>query len=119
MIDDEMFKILFHPWVMMWTGQLLHMAKKLKELETAGRIISPVQFFREHPYAVVFSLLAGFIVYGLMHTSNQLTPIGAFTAGYMAESVLSVFTNREIKRIDEQGGNANTGGKENEDAKVD
>lgn len=102
METETFFHIMFHPFLMMWAGQLLHLFKKLKELETEGQIISIKTFFRSHPYSVLFSMLAGFVVYGFLFTSNQLTAAGAFTAGYMADSMVSAFTNRELKRVEEE-----------------
>lgn len=100
--NDDIFKIMFHPWAMMWAGQFLHAAKKLKEMESQGLIVSPKEFLRKNPYSIIFSLIGGFVVYGFLYTANQLTTTGAFTAGYMADSMISSFTNRELKKVDKE-----------------
>jgi len=97
----EAMQPLVFPALMMWAGQALHLLKKLRELEVAGSIISPLQFFRQHPYSVLFSVVAGMVAFGMLYATQQLNPIGAFTAGYMADSVVNAFTTKSLRKIDE------------------
>lgn len=91
---------MFHPFAMMWYGQFLHIVKNLRDKELAGTPLSIREFIKKHPFASLFSLLAGFAAYGIMFSTGQLTQVGALTAGYMADSVVNAFTSREIRRIE-------------------
>lgn len=61
--------------------------------------MSPREYVRKHPYSFWFSVIGGFIVYGFLYTSGQITVVGAFTAGYMADSMISVFTEKEMRWV--------------------
>lgn len=95
----QIFDFLFHPFIMMWMGQLLHMLKSLKEMEVSGKNITIKRYVRSHPYSMAFSFFAGFVAYGFLYSANQLTMAGAFTAGYMADSIVSSFTDKTLKRL--------------------
>lgn len=95
----QIFDFLFHPFIMMWMGQLLHMLKSLKEMEVSGKNITIKRYVRSHPYSMAFSFFAGFVAYGFLYSANQLTMAGAFTAGYMADSIISSFTDKTLKRL--------------------
>lgn len=92
------FGVLFHPFLMMWMGQMLHVLKTLKGLEAAGRSVPLKKYIKQHPYTVAFSFFAGIVVYGFLYSANQLTIAGAFTAGYMADSMITAFTDKEIRK---------------------
>ena len=92
------FGVLFHPFLMMWMGQMLHVLKTLKGLEAAGRSVPLKKYIKQHPYTVAFSFFAGIVVYGFLYSAGQLTIAGAFTAGYMADSMITAFTDKEVKR---------------------
>jgi hypothetical protein len=94
------FDYVFHPFVMLWCGQGLHFLKILRDYEMSGKPIGPIDWLRKHPYAAMFSVVAGFVVYGFLYTSNQLTHAGAFTAGYMADSLINAFTKREHDKVE-------------------
>lgn len=99
---DTIFEIMFHPFAMMWYGQAMHVVKNLRDRELSGKPIGLRGYLKAHPFASLFSLLAGFAAYGLMYSTGQLTQAGALTAGYMADSVVNAFTNRELRRIEAQ-----------------
>jgi hypothetical protein len=95
----QIFDFLFHPFIMMWMGQVLHMLKALKELEVSGKRVTIKRYVKSHPYSIAFSFFAGFVAYGFLYSANQLTMAGAFTAGYMADSIISSFTDKTLKRL--------------------
>lgn len=99
-----MWSLLFHPFAMLWYGQLLHFLKLMREQELigVGKGQGARQFIKEHKYGIMFSVIAGIVAYGFLHTSNQLNVAGAFTAGYMADSVVNAFTNKTIKQIEKE-----------------
>lgn len=114
MSDEEFFAILFHPWAMMCAGQGLHFLKNLRDLEAEGIHPSPWGVIKKRPFSAAFRVLAGFVAYGFLYASDQLTVAGAFTAGYMADSVVAAFSGRELKRIEEtesEKRNAKSGGR--------
>lgn len=97
---EEFFAVIFHPWVMMWCGQGLHFLKELRDIEVAGQHPKPWKIIRSKPFSAAFRVLAGFVAYGFLYASDQLTVAGAFTAGYMADSVVTAFSSRELKKIE-------------------
>lgn len=100
MIDQEaFFNLIFHPFIMLWCGQWLHILKSLRELETAEKHINIKEYIRLHKYSLAFSFFAGFVAYGFLYSANQLTMAGAFTAGYMADSIISTFTDKTLKKL--------------------
>lgn len=93
---------LVHPFVLLWMGQALHFAKALRDREIAGQGVSVRKFLRAHPWAIVFSIIAGLVVYALAQSMGQLNPLSAFTAGYMADSAVSAFATRGLKAIERE-----------------
>lgn len=75
------------------------MLKSLKEIEVAGKNITIKRYIKSHPYSIAFSFFAGFVAYGFLYSANQLTMAGAFTAGYMADSIISSFTDKTLKKL--------------------
>lgn len=100
---DSVWGYLFHPFTMLWAGQLLHFLKLLRDQEVLGpgKGQGFREFIKSHPYGIMFSIVAGFVAYGFLFTSNQLNAAAAFTAGYMADSVVNAFTTKQLKKIDE------------------
>lgn len=101
-MGETVWGILFHPFAMLWAGQLLHFLKLLKdeELLGPGKGQGFWDFIRAHPYSIAFSIVAGFCAYGFLFNTNQLNVASAFTAGYMADSVVNAFTSKTIKKIE-------------------
>ncbi len=93
------FTIIFHPFVVMWMGQLLHMLKKLRDDEENGASLGLWTYIHTHPYRILFSVIAGIVVYGLLHTSHQINVASAFACGYMAESMIGAFTKKQLRAI--------------------
>jgi hypothetical protein len=91
---------------MLWMGQILHLLKSLRDEELAGKPTGKA-YFKKHRFSIGFSIVAGFVAYGFLFTSNQLNAAAAFTAGYMADSVVNAFTGKAIKKI-EDNDNAGT-----------
>lgn len=94
MDGDRFFELLFHPFAMLWCGQLLHTLKLLRETEAVKKSVSLKKFIGEHKYAILFSVVAGIVVYGVLHTSGQMNQVAAFTAGYMADSMVNTIARR-------------------------
>ena len=90
---------LFHPFAILLLGQLMHALKKLREVEVEGRYITPLAYLKAHPYSVAFSLVAGVVAYAMLREIGQLNTVGAFTAGYMADSVVNTFAQTAKARI--------------------
>lgn len=99
---EIMFSALFHPFAMLAYGMLLHVLKNLRDLERAGTPQTFRQYTSRFPYSTGFSVLAGVVAYGFLYSSGQLNVASAFTAGYMADSIVNAFTNRTL-RVLEQG----------------
>lgn len=93
---------LAHPFVLLWLGQALHFAKALRDREVAGQGVGVRKFIKSHPWSMVFSVIAGLVVYALAQSMGQLNPLSAFTAGYMADSAVSAFANRGMKAIERE-----------------
>lgn len=101
MIADLIFEVLFHPFAMLWYGQGLHLMKNLRDLERAGTMMTVRAYMLKYPYSMAFSVLAGLVAYGFLYSSGQLNVAAAFTAGYMADSVVNAFTGRAVRAIQE------------------
>lgn len=99
-----MWSAVFHPFAMLWAGQLLHFLKLMRDQELLGqgKGQGAKAFIKDHKYGIMFSIVAGFVAYGFLFTSNQLNSAAAFTAGYMADSVVNAFTQKTIKKIEEE-----------------
>lgn len=93
---------LFGTLAMMWMGQALHLLRVFKDLEDVVNGPTAWSWIKSHPWTIMYSVLAGLVAYGFLLTANQLTTIGAFTAGYMADSVVNAFVAKEQKRIEEK-----------------
>lgn len=91
---------LFGTLSMMWLGQALHLLRVFKDLEDVTNGPTAWQWIKSHPWTILYSVLAGLAAYGFLLTANQLTTIGAFTAGYMADSVVNAFVAKEQKRFE-------------------
>lgn len=100
---DAIFDIIFHPFAMLWYGQSLHMLKLLKEMEVMKKGANFNRFLTEHKYSILFSIMAGIVVYGVLHSSGQMNQMAAFTAGYMADSMVNTIARRGEKHVDTQG----------------
>lgn len=100
---ESVWSYMFHPFTMLWAGQLLHFLKLLRDQELlgSGKGQGFKEFVSTHPWSITFSIVAGFVAYGFLFTSNQLNAASAFTAGYMADSVVNAFTSKTIKKIEE------------------
>lgn len=91
----------FGCWAMLCAGQSLHLLRKFKDLEEVTNGPSAWSWVKTHPWSILYSILAGVVAYGFLLAANQLTPIGAFTAGYMADSLINAFTAKALKRVEE------------------
>lgn len=104
MEPQGVWSIVFHPFAMLWAGQVLHFLKLMRDQELLGqgKGQGARAFIKDHKYGIMFSLIAGMVAYGFLHTSGQLNVAGAFTAGYMADSVVNSITNRTLKQIEKE-----------------
>lgn len=74
-------------------GVVAHMVKKLADLNKAGTLISPKDYFMKFPYQTTLSLLGGIAGYFLMISTGDISYISALLAGYTADSIFT----RKIK----------------------
>lgn len=102
---DPLTLVVTHPFLMLWAGQLLHMLKEVKEVETRAPDVTAWAYLRRHKYGVMFSTIAGLVVYAILHQMGELSAISAFMAGYMSESVINAAASRVTRKVsgDEYG----------------
>lgn len=102
---DYLNLIVTHPFLMLWAGQLLHMLKEVKEVETRAPEVTIGAYIRRHRYGVLFSTIAGLVVYSILYQMGELSPLSAFMAGYMSESVINAAASRVTRKVsgDEYG----------------
>lgn len=68
-------------------GIVFHFVTKLSELESAGRIITPWQYWREHPYTSLSVIMAAYLFMLLQYGLGELTHSSALLTGYACNSI--------------------------------
>lgn len=89
-------------WIAMlaiFPGILLHLAKRLYDLEQTGTILSPLAFIRMHPYQYVLMVLSSAMLVLLLHSVAQLTYATAILIGVAGDSVYDTLRSKAIKKI--------------------
>lgn len=72
---------------LMLFGLIGHFILKLGELENQGTIITPWQYWRQHPYTSLSVIFMAFSFIGLQAFSNQLSYSAALLTGIAANSL--------------------------------
>lgn len=88
-----------HPFLLLWAGQLLHILKKVKELEERTKGVTIGKYVKRHKYGVVFSLLAGLVAYAMLFEMGELSAVTAFMAGYMSDSLIDAAAARVKRKV--------------------
>lgn len=88
-----------HPFLMLWAGQVLHILKKVKELEERNPRITIRRYVRRHVYGVLFSLVGGLVAYAMLFEMNELSAVSAFMAGYMSDSLIDAAASRVKRKV--------------------
>lgn len=88
-----------HPFLMLWLGQVLHILKKVKELEERNPRITIRKYVRRHAYGVLFSLVGGLVAYAMLFEMNELSAVSAFMAGYMSDSLIDAAASRVKRKV--------------------
>jgi len=96
---DYLNVIVTHPFLMLWAGQLLHMLKEVKEVENQVPGVTIRLYVKRHKYGVIFSVIAGLVVYAILYQMGELSPLSAFMAGYMSESVINAAATRVTRKV--------------------
>lgn len=96
---DPITLVVTHPFLMLWAGQLLHMLKAVKEVETQVPGVTLGLYIKRHRYGVLFSVIAGMVVYAILLQMGELSPLSAFMAGYMSESVINAAASRVTRKV--------------------
>ena len=73
----------------MMMGVVAHMIKKLADLNKAGTLISPKDYFMKLPYQTTLSLFVAIAGYFLMISTGEISYIAALLAGYTADSIFT------------------------------
>lgn len=112
---DYVNLVITHPFLMLWAGQFLHMLKEVKEVETQVPGVTIGLYIKRHRYGVTFSAIAGLVVYAILFQMGELSPLSAFMAGYMSESVINAAASRVTRKVsgDEFGIGSYFGGTSN------
>ena len=88
-----------HPFLMLWAGQLLHILKKVKELEERNPRITIRKYVKRHSYGVMFSLIGGLVAYAMLFEMGELSAVSAFMAGYMSDSLIDAAASRVKRKV--------------------
>ena len=88
-----------HPFLMLWAGQLLHVLKKVKELEERTPEVTIRKYVLRHKYGVLFSLVGGLVAYAMLFEMGELSAVTAFMAGYMSDSLIDAAASRVKRKV--------------------
>ena len=68
-------------------GILFHFLTKLAELEATGRIITPLAYWRNHPYTSAIVVCAAYLVMALQYAIGELSYSAAILTGIACNSL--------------------------------
>lgn len=88
-----------HPFLLLWAGQLLHILKRVKEIEERNPKITIRRYFKRKPYAITFALIGGLVAYAMLYEMNELSAVSAFMAGYMSDSLIDAAASRVKRKV--------------------
>ena len=88
-----------HPFLMLWAGQVLHILKKVKELEERTPEVTIRKYVLRHKYGVLFSLVGGLVAYAMLYEMGELSAVSAFMAGYMSDSLIDAAASRVKRKV--------------------
>ncbi len=76
-------------------GHLVHLLKRVVEARAGGQDVGVVDYVKGRRYRTALGMAGSAVAMGFMIDSGQVTAMGAFAAGYMADSGLAMLGNRE------------------------
>ncbi|HAR08375.1 hypothetical protein [uncultured Cobetia sp.] len=76
-------------------GHLVHLLKRVVETRADGQGIGLVAYVKGRRYRTALGMAGSAVAMGFMIDSGQVTAMGAFAAGYMADSGLAMLGKRE------------------------
>lgn len=82
-------------------GILFHFLTKLAELEATGRIITPLAYWRDHPYTSAIVVCAAYLVMALQYALGELSYSAAIFTGIACNSLGDKLRARAGAKADE------------------
>ncbi len=80
--------------IMLLLGLATHFLKALLQMKLAGNHLTPIEYWRGHPYQSGLAVVGAVVGFVALYESGNLTSINAFGIGYMANSVADVLGGR-------------------------
>lgn len=68
-------------------GILFHFMTKLAELEVAGKIVTPMAYWSQHPYTSAMVVAAAYLFMALQYALNELSYSAAILTGIACNSL--------------------------------
>lgn len=68
-------------------GIAFHFVTKLGELEAQGKIITPLGYWKEHPYTSLSVVMAAYLFMALQHSMGELTYSASILTGFACNSL--------------------------------
>lgn len=69
-----------------WAAQLLLALRAASK--SAGGAVNPLRWMRKRPYQVALGIVGGLLGFVVLYSTDQLTAIAAFSAGYLGQDVI-------------------------------
>jgi len=80
-------------------GNITHILKRVVEARAAGDPITIRRYVKANPYRVALGIASTAALMGLLIELDQITAMGAFAAGYMADSGLAILSARTQRSL--------------------
>lgn len=80
-------------------GNITHILKKVVEARAGGEPETISRYLRTFPYRTALGIAGTAAVMGLLIELDQVTAMGAFAAGYMADSGLAILSSRAKRNL--------------------
>ena len=80
-------------------GNITHILKKIIEERTSGNLETVKTYIKKYPYRIVLGIIGSAVGMGILYEMNQITVLGSFAAGYMADSGLGILSTRAKAKL--------------------
>jgi hypothetical protein len=80
-------------------GMIAHFLWVLAKLEEAGTILSPITYYRSHPYKVTAAIVGGYLLALVFYFMNQLNEVVAIGTGVMCSEAMDMLRARAAGRM--------------------
>lgn len=80
-------------------GIALHVIKKLYEQEQEGRLVSPADYLRAHPYSVSIMVVSAYLLTAFWYFIGELTYVTAILTGVSANSAFDTLRMRAEAKL--------------------